>query len=121
MRERYDPVRQIYRDCRWCGGNGCISCPIEAQKAYKEQFPDGPQPIATFTKETVGQLRDVLSPEAIASAATEARRRAELKVATLGGFRKLLDCSDEEAIESLIHEFLNEVLVERIVQTQGTP
>jgi hypothetical protein len=45
---RYDPEREIYRDCQWCNGKGCLQCPREAEKEYKRQFPDGPKPIATF-------------------------------------------------------------------------
>lgn len=45
---RYDEKRGIYRDCRWCGGRGCIYCPGEADAEYKRQFPDGPKPLATF-------------------------------------------------------------------------
>ncbi len=48
MQLRYDEERSIYRDCRFCGGRGCLACPGEAEKAYKFEFPDGPQPIATF-------------------------------------------------------------------------
>lgn len=46
---RYDEQGGIYRDCKWCGGKGCLSCPAEADKAYKEAFPNGPQPIMTIT------------------------------------------------------------------------
>lgn len=45
---RYDPVREVYRDCRWCAGKGCVYCKTEADKAYKAEFPSGPQPIASF-------------------------------------------------------------------------
>lgn len=45
---RYDECREIYRDCRWCKGKGCLYCKAEADKAYKAAFPDGPQPMATF-------------------------------------------------------------------------
>lgn len=45
---RYDEDRAIYRDCKFCGGVGCLACPTEADKAYREAFPDGPKPIATF-------------------------------------------------------------------------
>ena len=48
---RYDPVRKIYRDCKWCGGKGCLSCEGEADKAYKREFPDGPKPILTLDRE----------------------------------------------------------------------
>ena len=62
MQERYTPGR--YRDCRWCGGRGCAACDSEADKDYKEAFPDGPKPIATFrtdTKEGVSDARKFLS------------------------------------------------------------
>lgn len=46
---RYDEKRGIYRDCKWCGGRGCVYCPGEAEAEYKRQFPDGPKPLATFS------------------------------------------------------------------------
>jgi len=45
---RFDPTKEIYQDCRWCRGKGCLYCKAEADKAYKAAFPDGPQPIAIF-------------------------------------------------------------------------
>lgn len=45
---RYDEEKAIYRDCKFCGGKGCLACPGEANKDYNREFPDGPQPIATF-------------------------------------------------------------------------
>lgn len=45
---RYDPVRRVYRDCRFCNGRGCVACEGEAERAYKLAFPDGPKPVATF-------------------------------------------------------------------------
>jgi hypothetical protein len=56
---RYDEERGIYRDCKWCGGRGCICCPGEAAKDYKKQFPNGPVPIATF---------DTTTPEGVEAA-----------------------------------------------------
>lgn len=38
----------IYRDCKWCGGKGCLACPQEAEKEYRRQFPDGPKPMLTI-------------------------------------------------------------------------
>lgn len=52
---RYDERSQRYRDCRWCGGRGCLACPGEADKAYKAAFPDGPKPIATFDNTMEGR------------------------------------------------------------------
>ena len=45
---RYDEKKEVYRDCKFCGGRGCLACPAEADKEYKRQFPNGPKPIATF-------------------------------------------------------------------------
>lgn len=47
MKARYR--NGIYRDCRFCGGEGCLACPGEADRAYKREFPDGPQPIAVVS------------------------------------------------------------------------
>ena len=41
----------IYRDCKWCGGKGCLSCKAEADKEYNRQFPDGPKPLLTIKNE----------------------------------------------------------------------
>ena len=45
---RYDEKKEVYRDCKFCGGRRCLACPAEADKEYKRQFPNGPKPIATF-------------------------------------------------------------------------
>lgn len=50
MQPRYDKEKGVYRDCKFCGGMGCLACEGEANKAYKRAFPDGPKPIATFQK-----------------------------------------------------------------------
>lgn len=46
----------IYRDCKWCGGQGCLACPGEADKEYKRQFPDGPKPLLSLTYEEIDRL-----------------------------------------------------------------
>jgi hypothetical protein len=65
----FDETRGIYRDCKWCGGKGCLACPGEAEKEYASQFPDGPKPILTIpidkpmnlkTKEGVDKLLSIL-------------------------------------------------------------
>ena len=68
---RYDPQKQVYRDCRWCGGKGCLYCKAEADKAYKAEFPNGPQPIASFdlsTPEGAEAARAAIGIEAITKA-----------------------------------------------------
>lgn len=56
MKIRYDEEKGIYRNCKFCGGEGCLACPTEADKAYREVFPDGPKPIATFTVDEPKEL-----------------------------------------------------------------
>lgn len=53
---RFDPVRKIYRDCKWCGGKGCLSCEGEAEKEYNRQFPNGPEPMASFKTDDPKQM-----------------------------------------------------------------
>jgi hypothetical protein len=65
MIPRYDEQREVYRDCRFCGGKGCLACPGEADAAYKRAFPEGAMLIATIKIEEIGQLKDVLGPEAM--------------------------------------------------------
>lgn len=67
MQVRYDEKKGIYRDCKWCHGEGCAFCPGEAEKEYKKQFPNGPQPIATFpntpdgAKEAVNFINNMIN------------------------------------------------------------
>jgi hypothetical protein len=70
MQMRYDPEREVYRDCRWCHGHGCIYCKSEADKAYNAAFPDGPVPIATFpnTPEGMAAAKDAIGAEAVRKA-----------------------------------------------------
>jgi hypothetical protein len=59
MNVRYDDERGVYRDCKWCRGKGCVMCPTEADAEYKRQFPNGPEPLATFPA-TKGGLSDAI-------------------------------------------------------------
>ena len=71
MKVRYDEERQIYRDCRFCGGNGCLACQAEAEKEYKRQFPDGPKPIITArtdNAEELKRMKKVIGKEALSKA-----------------------------------------------------
>ncbi|MGU9981490.1 hypothetical protein ACJ4V0_15755 [Phreatobacter sp. HK31-P] len=69
MTMRFDGHR--YRDCKWCGGRGCLSCEAEANAAYKRAFPDGPKPFATFdisTPEGAERARRAIGPDALRKA-----------------------------------------------------
>lgn len=70
MRFDQNATRSVYRDCRWCYGRGCLYCKAEADKAYKAEFPDGPQPIATFPATPAGfkAARSAIGIEAIKKA-----------------------------------------------------
>lgn len=85
---RYNSARQIYHDCKWCKGRGCLACPEEADKAYKGDIKmyrygqEEPHLVATFTAEDLesGMLKEVLGPEAIMAAKEQAREEAKDKV-----------------------------------------
>lgn len=54
--------------CRMCKGRGCIWCDQEADRQYKEAFPDGPKPILTVrmdNPEEIAVLKEVFSASEI--------------------------------------------------------
>ena len=40
--------RSLRAGCRFCHGRGCLNCDALVAQEYRRQFPNGPQPIATF-------------------------------------------------------------------------
>ena len=69
MQPRY--INGIYRDCKFCGGKGCLACPGEAEKEYKRQFQNGPKTIATFNlnnPESMKKAKMIFGKEAIENA-----------------------------------------------------
>lgn len=65
---RYNEKTGVYRDCKWCGGRGCVYCPGEADAEYNRQFPDGPNPIASFdttNPEHVKAMNETIGAKAI--------------------------------------------------------
>ena len=64
---RYDEKAGRYRDCKWCGGRGCLACPGEAAKEYKRQFPDGPKPVLTvpLTRRGCQKVREYMHKEGV--------------------------------------------------------
>ena len=63
MQFRFDEEKQIYRDCSFCGGKGCLACPGQAKKDYDRAFPNGPGPVATFKTDDpddMQRLKDVI-------------------------------------------------------------
>lgn len=71
---RYDYEKKIYRDCKFCGGRGCLGCEREADKAYKAAFPGGAVPIAVFditTPDGVEKARAAIGVEAVTEAFRE--------------------------------------------------
>lgn len=111
-----------YRDCKWCGGNGCLSCEAEADKEYSHQFPNGPQPIATFnTKElgtegVAGLLRSLIGPEAVMAAKEGARKRAEKLIEENSIVAAMAGVDPERAKQVLSTGLASEILHENIVK-----
>lgn len=86
---RFNERKSIYRDCKWCGGRGCLYCKAEADKAYKAAFPDGVQPIATFpaTAEGFAAANRVIGMGAITKAFSKGG----------GGIAEIYKNAEEEA------------------------
>lgn len=121
IQPRYDEKRGIYRDCRWCHGRGCVYCPAEADKEYKRQFPDGPQPIATFSIRdieggAIGLFKKILSPDAVMAAKAEGKKRAEKIIEKNPAIPELANCSKEQAIEVLGQNITGDVIQENIIK-----
>ena len=119
MQPRFDAERNIYRDCKWCGGKGCMCCKSEAEKEYKRQFPDGPKPIATFRRddpEAMAILGNLLSQTGLESVFAESERRAEVAVDERPFVVGLIQApSDrEEAVQLISSELFHDVLAERL-------
>ena len=68
MRFDETTTRSVYRDCRWCRGRGCLYCKSEADKAFKIAFPNGAEPMATFTLAELDKARDAIGAEAVTKA-----------------------------------------------------
>jgi 2-methylcitrate dehydratase PrpD len=113
----YDEERQIYRNCRWCRGRGCVSCKIEADKEYARQFPNGPQPILSVKLddgEGMEKLAAILRPEGIDSAAEEAQQRAKAFLSRTAGVAEFCGATPEEAEQAISYRMLPEVIYDRL-------
>lgn len=114
---RFDEQRGIYRDCKWCGGKGCLACPGEAEKEYKRQFPDGPKPIASFTTEDMKDegilkiMKTLINPDAIMAAKEQGRKRAEKQIEEHPEIL-VSGASKEQAIEALALGYAGDILHE---------
>ena len=115
MQVGYDKQRGAFRDCRFCKGRGCLACPGEAERAYKKQFPDGPQPIATVKIEDIGKLKDILGPEAIEAAKEEGRKRVDDALLVSAIFKAIPCASPTEVMKGqAASAMVGEILVENI-------
>lgn len=112
----------VYRDCKWCGGRGCLSCEAEADKEYKRQFPDGPKPIASFSTvgmsgdEVGGILAKVLGSKAIDAASKEASVRADRILEENPGVVELVGATKEQCKSALEASLLPEVIADGFKQ-----
>lgn len=118
----YDPKTGIYKDCKWCGGRGCVYCPGEADKEYERQFPNGPQPIATFDTSYLDDagkmelLRSLIGPEAIMAAKKEGELRAKEKIEQCPEAVEIAGATKEQAVQALTTGYAAEILEQNIIK-----
>lgn len=124
---RFDGV--FYRDCKWCrasGKHGCNQCAAEADKEYKRQFPDGPQPIATFKTDSpmdMAMLSAILGKAGLKSAHDEAEKRIEDQLSGEVGHmvnQMLGEGSVEKAKPLMVADETSRVLAERFSKFGGS-
>lgn len=106
-----------YRNCKWCGGAGCICCQGEADKAYKAAFPDGPKPIAIIdltTPDGVAKGRKLLSSEAIAGFIEEGTQEAKARIEGDSVLRSICASMDIPIDDALARELGRQALPAKI-------
>lgn len=83
---RFDGHRYVH--CKWCAGRGCLQCEVEADRAYKAAFPEGPKPVATFKLNDPAQLaeaKELLGPDAMRKHFGPGGGGVEALIASLAG------------------------------------
>lgn len=117
---RYDEEKKIYRDCRFCQGRGCIACPGEAEKAYKAEFPSGPQPMLTLKRDELPVafkiLKPIIGPKGVMAAKEEGRRRAQEMIAKNPGILERTGLSREQAEISIATGLAGEIIHDNIIK-----
>lgn len=127
MTPLFDEKRGIYRDCKWCGGKGCLACPGEADKEYKRQFPDGPKPILTITAAQLGNkpfmetIKGLIGPAAIMAAKEAGAKRAAQKVDSNPMILQIAGCTREQAVAALALGETGSVIEENIINAGLKP
>lgn len=116
---RYDEKRGIYRDCKWCGGKGCLACPAEADKEYKRQFPDGPKPIAQFSTADIeggalGLFKSIFGLDAIMAAKAEGESLAVKMVDERPEIVSLSGHPKDDVIEVLSEQLIGHCIEENL-------
>lgn len=120
MQTRFENGR--YRDCKWCGGRGCLACPAEAEKEYNRQFPDGPKPIATFKTADfdeegfVALMKSLLGPEAIMAAKAAAEKEAEKIISENPAVAQIAGVTSEQAKQALATGLAGDIIHQNIVK-----
>ena len=92
-----------------------MCCKAEAEKEYKRQFPNGPQPIATFRRDdpaAMSRLGKLMSQTGLESVLAEAERRAETAVDAMPSVVGI--GQREEAVGVIASKLFHDVLAERI-------
>lgn len=115
------PVRsgdQPYSRCKWCHGKGCLACQQEMEKDYREEFPEGPQPLASISlDDTDGmkRLASILSPEGLASAQDEAVKKVDSSTGLMGALLKASDEMGSDFRAAVIADETSRVINEKLL------
>lgn len=106
-----------YRNCKWCHGTGCISCQAEADRAYKNAFPDGPKAIAVIdltTPQGIEKGKQLISAKAIEGFILEGTQEAKARIASDSLLRTLCVSLGIPADDALARELGRQSLPSKI-------
>lgn len=102
-----------WSDCKWCQGNGCLQCETERDKAYKAQFPNGPQPIAVIPHDGTPEGIAAVFKALMGGIEEAAEKRAEAEMPRAFGIASQLGYSFDDTKKGLTHAFISQELEDR--------
>lgn len=108
-----------YHGCKWCRGSGCLQCQIEEDKAYKADFPNGPEPLATIAHDGTPEGVASILMKLLGGIDEEAKKRAEEIEPDAHHALSQFGVTDEQIRSHILHSAAVDILGERAVAMQA--
>lgn len=111
------------KGCKFCaatGRDGCLSCEAESDAEYKRQFPDGPEPIASFenTEQGISNLSALIG-RLFGGAEEQAKERIGAIPSEVPRIAaQFNDVTVEEVKTGIVGTVMQDIIKERIADYQ---